>query len=169
VVHTAQEIGEQLLDLAQQNRDEAVVAIAHTALGTILCFAGEFVQSCSHLEQSLAFDLSPQEQLIQARRWSTVPSVQSLVWQAYAMQVLGYPAQSRSKSQRARSVSQQLAHLHSEIYALFQIARLHVLRGEAQIAQELLETLIPLATEHTSTLWRAAGKFLQGAIHVART
>jgi predicted ATPase len=162
VMQPARELGEQLLAQAQHNNDAAWLVVAHTALGTILYLMGEFAQAHIHLEQGLASSLPAPEQLVLARRWGTIPSVQCLTWDALTLLFLGYPDQALRKGREARILSQELAHPHSVVYTLSQLARLHVYRRETQAAQELVETLIPLATEQGYALWAAAGMFIQG-------
>ena len=168
VMQTARELGEQLLAQAQHDDDAAWLVVAHTALGTILHMIGEFAQARMHLEQGLASSLPPPKQLALARRWSTIPSVQCLVWQALTLWFLGYPDQALRKSREARTLCQELAHPHSVVYALSLLARLHLYRRETQAAQELAETLIPLATEQGYALWVATGAFIQGFTRAAQ-
>ena len=162
VMQTARELGEQLLSVAQMNHDAAGLMVAHTALGTTLCFMGAFVQARRHLEQGSESSLPLQEELALARRWSTVPRIQCLIWEAYALTVLGYPDQALRKARQVRLLSQDIAHPHSVVYTLYQIARLHLLRRERQAARELAEAVIPLAAEQSSALWLAAARFIQG-------
>jgi class 3 adenylate cyclase/tetratricopeptide (TPR) repeat protein len=168
VMQTARELGEQLLSLAQMNHDAAGLVVAHTALGTTLCFMGAFVQACRHLERGSEGSLPLQEELALARRWSTVPRIQCLIWEAYTLTVLGYPDQALRKARQVRLLSQDIAHPHSAVYTLYQIARLHLLRRERQAARELAEAVIPLAAEQSSALWLAAATFIQGFTHAVQ-
>ena len=49
----AQELGEQLLGLAQREQDPALLMVAYRALGSTLFHLGEFSAARAHLEQSL--------------------------------------------------------------------------------------------------------------------
>jgi class 3 adenylate cyclase/predicted ATPase len=158
---TAREVGEQLLTLAQQEHDAARLLAAHQALGTTLYFLGEFTASLTHLDQGLALT-DPAQEAALAVRYGLSPSVQCLSFSARDLWYLGYPDQGLSRSQEACRLAQELAHLHSLAYALYNTGRLHLLRGEVDAVQEQAEALVSLATEHKFVLWGAVGHFQRG-------
>src|SRR5262249_5921845 len=52
-VKTAQELGEQLLDLAHTIQEPALLVVAHDVLGDTLLWRGEFVRAREHLEHGI--------------------------------------------------------------------------------------------------------------------
>src|SRR5437879_13479584 len=53
-LHTAQELGEMLLRLAQRTQDPALSVTAHSALGWTLFYLGALRASRMHLEEAIA-------------------------------------------------------------------------------------------------------------------
>jgi predicted ATPase len=78
---TARELGEQLLYLAQNMQDPALLVEAHYALGETLFLLGEFVPARAHLEQSHAF-YNPQQHHSLAFLSGFDPGINSLSWAA---------------------------------------------------------------------------------------
>ena len=89
--------------------------------------------------------------------------VSSLSYAAWAMWFLGYPDQAARYSQEALALAQELDHPHTLVFALAVAGTtFHVLRSEAQAAQELTETWLRLATKEGFASWQAAGAIYQG-------
>src|SRR4029434_6409595 len=51
----AQEVGKQLLELAQGTHDRALFLLAHNVLGDNAIWLGEFAAARAHMEQGMAF------------------------------------------------------------------------------------------------------------------
>jgi predicted ATPase len=88
--------------------------------------------------------------------------VQCLVYTGLALWCLGAPAQGLQQSQAACTLARELEHPLSLATALYWAARLHLLRGEAQAAQDQDEACIALSTAHTMPQFLAAGRFTLG-------
>ena len=112
VLSTAQELGEQLMRLAQCVADPVPLREAYEALGIILFFLGEFVAARRHLEQGLALiDRTTQRARRSAR--SVAPGVWCLAVAANTLWCLGYPAQARRRCQEALVLAQEINHPYS--------------------------------------------------------
>jgi tetratricopeptide (TPR) repeat protein len=61
-VQRARELAEQILRLAQQSSDQALLLEAHIGLGAVLYYPGEFVTARTHLETSLTLYTSARRQ-----------------------------------------------------------------------------------------------------------
>ena len=127
--HTAQELGEQLLRLAQRVQDTALLLEAHNMLGAVLCFLGEFAMAREHSEQSLDLYDARQHRSL-AALYGFNPQIFCLGRLSQSLWLLGYPEQARQRNQEALSQAQSLAHLPSLGLALMSAAFLHQLRRE---------------------------------------
>ena len=99
---TAQELGEQLMRLAQRAADPVPLREAYEALGTTLFFLGDYVAARMHLEQGIAL-IDPAAQRGPVLRHGEVPGVRCLAYVANTLWCLGYPAQAVRRSQEALS------------------------------------------------------------------
>jgi predicted ATPase len=163
-VQTAHELGEQLLRLARRGHDPALLSTAHRAFGTTSYHRGEFLQARAHLEQSLAL-YDPQQHRALAVHQGTDPGVVGRSWAAGVLWFLGYPDQALHRGYEALTLARAQAHPFSLALALtLGVATIHQLRREARTAQESVEALMTLATEHGFPHWLAAGTPLRGWI-----
>ena len=157
----AREVAEQLLSLAQRHDDATRLLAAHVSLGHTMAFMGTFSTALPHLEQGITLS-DPEAQRTLALRYGQAPGVQCLVFAAFTLWCLGAPDQGLVRSQAACIMARELGHTLSLAAALFWTARLRLMRGEAQAAQEQAEALIALATEHALPVYVATGRFTLG-------
>jgi predicted ATPase len=160
-LQTAQELGEQLLTLAQQMRDAAMLIAAHRALGSTLFWLGAAADSYTLVAQGIAlYDL-------QQHRAPTFLFVEDAgvichSLDAWTLWYLGYPDQGLTRSQEAVTLAQLVAHPFSLDFALGCAAIVHQFRREVSAVQEYAESAISLATEQGFPHWRARGAVLRG-------
>jgi adenylate cyclase len=162
-LQTAHEIGEQLLRLARRGHDPALLSTAHRSFGTTSYYRGEFLQARTHLEQSLAL-YDPQQHRALAALQGADPGVVGHSWAAEVLWFLGYPDQALQRDYEALALARAHAHPFSLAFALTRVATIHQLRREARPAQESVEALMTLATEHGFPYWVAPGTALRGWI-----
>jgi predicted ATPase len=154
---TANEIGEQLLSLAQRIEDPLLVALAHWALGWPLLHLGELAAAQNHLEQMVGFyDLQQHRNL--SFLYGQDPGVSCLSWLAWALWLLGYPDQALKNSREALALAQELDHPFTLCFAQC-IAGVLVrqFRREGRAAQEQNLALMQLSHEEGFVLFRAEG------------
>ena len=163
VLSTAQELGEQLMRLAQRVADPVPLREAYEALGTTLFFLGDFVAARMHLEQGIA-RIDPVAQRDPVLRHGEVPGVRCLAYMANTLWCLGYPAQAVQRGQEALSLAQRLAHPYSLVLAQHWAATLHYHRRDLAAVQTLADALLSLAAtqgfpQHVAygTYWRGWG------------
>jgi predicted ATPase/class 3 adenylate cyclase len=147
-LQTARELGEQLLTLAQRQHDPERLAYAHWVLGNTLFYLGEFVLAHAHLEQALAISATPQDRSLTSPSGGAV-RVTALGTTVWVLWMLGYPDQGLTRSYEMLTYAQELQHAFSLARALFNVATLHKLRGEAVAAQERAEAALAIMTEQT--------------------
>ncbi len=143
----AQALGEQLLSLAQQVHDAALLLEAHHALWGTLLWSGEFAAARVHLEQGRAL-YDPQQHRAHALLYGGHdPGVCCLSHGAWSLWLLGYPDQALQSMREALTLAHALAHPPSLANALRFATTLHQFRREQQAADERTEALMALATE----------------------
>jgi predicted ATPase len=158
---TAHTLGEQLLTLAQQVQDAAMLVAAHRALGVTLFQLGAVASAQTHFAQGIAL-YAPQQHRAAAFRYGDDAGVVCHGFAALALWILGYPNQGLARSQEAVTLAQQSAHPFSLGMALSGAAAFHQVRREGHTAQEYAEASINVATAQGFPYWRARGALLRG-------
>jgi predicted ATPase/class 3 adenylate cyclase len=158
---TAQEVGEQLLSLAQRAQDPLLRQQAHHALAGALLHLGELSAAQAHLQQGLAL-YDPQQHHVQVLRLGMDLGVFFLAYMVRPLWLLGYPDQALQQSQKALTMAQELAHPFSQAYALLFAAFGHQFRREAQATHMRAEASYVLAGEQGFAFMVALGTVLRG-------
>jgi predicted ATPase len=166
-LRTARELGEQLLTLAQQVGDPALLLEAHYALGNTLNYLGEFAAAQTCFAQVIAL-YDPQQHRSHAFHYGQDPGVICRAYAGVTLWWLGYPDQALQRSHEARTLAQELAHPFSMAFAEYFAALLHQFRREWHLTHERAEAAIALGTEHGFVLWGALGTFMRGWALAAR-
>ena len=148
---TGLELAEQLLSLAQRQRDPALLVSGHFTKGQSLWWLGELSAARAHLEQAIALDALHQLRGRAGRHYAAM-----VLW------LLGYPEQARERSHEHLAFARERARPYDLTVALFWAAWLHLYRREGPLAQERAEACIPLATEYGFALWVALGTIMRG-------
>jgi class 3 adenylate cyclase/predicted ATPase len=159
-LQTAQELGEQLLNLAEQAQDLELLLQAHQALGGVLLNRGEVVTAHTHWEHVLSF-CNALPYRVPATSGSDLRVV-GLSHIAWCLWLLGYPAQARQKSHEALTQAQDLAHPFSLVLALNFAAWLAQLCRDVQSVQAHAETSIRVARELGVPDFLAAARIARG-------
>ena len=144
-LEAARELGEQCLALAQRQHDPERLAHAYSVLGRVLFFLGEFGPAHTHLEQALAVSAPPQDRSLTSLSDGVAGVTAGTT--AWVLWLLGYPDQALTRSHAMLTYAQEQQHAFSLARALFYIATLHKLRGEANAAQEWVEAALAIMTE----------------------
>lgn len=157
---TAQNLGEELLQLAQSMHSSAFSLEAYCELGMTLWHAGEFAAALAHLEQGMAY-YDPQKHHTHALSYWH-PAVSCLSYAARALWFLGYPDQALQRSHEALTLSRQLLQPYTLASALHFAATLHIWRREARLVQERADATITLSREHGFIRWVVGGMVRKG-------
>jgi class 3 adenylate cyclase/predicted ATPase len=158
---TAQELGEQLLTLAEQVQDAAMRVAAHRALGVTLFRLGVVATAYTHLTQGMALH-DPQQHRASAFRYGDDAGMVCHSYAARTLWYLGYPDQGLARSQESVTLAQQRAHPFSLDFALDCMAIVHQLRREARWTQERAEAAMSLAKDQGFPFWLAVGALMRG-------
>jgi class 3 adenylate cyclase/predicted ATPase len=158
---TAHALGEQLLTLAQQVQDSAMLLAAYRALGSTLFYLGAAASARAHFAQGMAL-YDPQQHRASALLYGDDAGVICCIMSAWTLWYLGYPDQGLARIDEALTLAQHRAHPFSLGFALTFAAVSHLCRREVQVAQEHAEAAISLATEQGFPHWRAMSSMLRG-------
>ena len=116
-LRTADELSQQLFDLAQRQHDPILVLEGHMDLGLIALYRGDLVTARAHLEHSLRLCDAPQPSPPLFMRRVVIAGVTTSPSMARALWVLGYADQAQQRSQEALALAQQVGHTPSLAYA----------------------------------------------------
>jgi TOMM system kinase/cyclase fusion protein len=158
---TAHALGEQLLTLAQQVQDSAMLVAAHRALGATLFWLGAQASAHTHLAQGLAL-YDPQQHRAHAFLYGEDSDVTCRSYAMCTSWFLGYPAQGWIQMDAALALAQQIAYPFDLSFVLGFAAMFHQFRREVRVAQERAEATIRLTKEQGFPFWMAHGSMLYG-------
>jgi predicted ATPase len=150
----ARELGEQLLSLAQNTQDSALLLEAHRVLMFTLFWLGELTTAQLHVEQGLAL-YDPQQHSTHAFHYGSDPGVGCLYYASFILQALGFPDQAMRKCHAAIELAQRLSHPLSLASAYSARALLHQFRRDQQLTLERAETTIAFCHDQGIPFWSA--------------
>ncbi len=162
---TARELAEQLLRLARDVQDTALLLEAHRTLGTTLFSLGELTLTREHLEQALTFyeaQSEPSTLPTDSLQDLQDPGTVCLSYVAWVLWLLGYPDQALKRSHEALTLARELAHPFSLAIVLGWTAIIHDLRREGRAAQAQAEAAIAACIEQEYALYIGIGTLTRG-------
>jgi class 3 adenylate cyclase/tetratricopeptide (TPR) repeat protein len=160
-MRTADELGKQILSLAQKIEDTGLISRAHMMLTETAFALGEFTRAQGHAEQGIAF-YNRWQHRSQALLYGNDAGVVCLSFAALILWYLGYPDRALKRIYEALTLARDLVHSFSLAGALISAALLHQLRREGQATQELAEAAMTVSTEQEFALYLAWGTSLRG-------
>ncbi len=161
-LHRARELGEELLSMARRAQDTLLLLEAHQTLGTTLYYQGELGLAREHMEQGLRLYDPQQYRSHAVLHGQEDPVVSCLCELARTLWHLGYPDQAIAKMRKALTLAHELAHTHTQAFALANAIVLHWFRREGRAIQERAQKMVALSAEYGFPLWLAHGKFHLG-------
>jgi predicted ATPase len=159
--HRAHALGAQLLTLAQQVQDPAMLLEAYRGLGATLQFLGAAAEAYTHLAQGIAL-YDPQQHSASLFLYGEDTGVVCRSHAALALWWLGYPDQGLAQTDEAVTLAQHVAHPFSLGYALGFAAGFSQFCRDVRATQERAAATIRLATQQGFPHWRAHGACLHG-------
>ena len=159
--HTARELGETLLRLAQQVHAPALSVIAHYALGPTWLWLGALPAARQHLEAGIA-RYTPDQRRAPVFRMGQAPGVACCVHAAQTLWLLGYPEQALARLREALALAHELSHPPSRAFARCLAALVLQWRRDVPAVYEHAEAAVALSTEQGFPLWAAWGTSLRG-------
>jgi class 3 adenylate cyclase/tetratricopeptide (TPR) repeat protein len=163
-LRTALELADELLAVAEDVKDAAMLLNANRARGTILLDLGELISANEHLEKALGiFDLRqtlPTE--LEIRRVSSFSYLHS------GLSALGYPDRAWALSREMLEVAQRSSSPNVLTNAFLSDALHHLARGDGTAAQQRAEEAMALAEDTGVASFSAMATILRGAALLAQ-
>jgi class 3 adenylate cyclase/tetratricopeptide (TPR) repeat protein len=164
-LHTARELGETLLRLAQRAHDPALAVLAHYALGVAWWWLGALPAARQYLEEGIA-RYTPDQRRAPVFRMGQDPGVGCRANAARTLWCLGYPDQALVRLHEALALAHELSHPYSLAFAWCVAAFVSQVRRDVPAVHEQAEACVALSTEHGFPQWAAMGRSLRGwALH----
>jgi predicted ATPase/class 3 adenylate cyclase len=160
-LHTARELGETLLHLAQRAHDPALAVIAHYALGVTWLYLGALPAARQHLDEGIAHYMPDQRRHL-VFRIGQDPGVVCRAYAAWTLWLLGYPEQALGHIHEALALAHAQAHPYGLASARAYAAMVSQVRRDVPAVHEHAEAAVTLATEQGFTQRAAAGTSLRG-------
>ncbi len=154
-------LGEQLLELGEQEDEPMVRVEGNYVMGVTSFWLGEFGASRDQLERAIT-DYVPATAHAHLALYSQDPRVICLSRLAYTLGYLGEPGRAETTAQEAVRLAEELGHPFSLAYALHFAAWLSLDFGDESRARERAERLAPLAEEQQLGFLQPMGAILRG-------
>ena len=158
---TTQALSEELLALAEQTHDSALLVQAHSIRGACFLHLGRLVEGREHCERSLAL-YDPVAHQAHADLYGFDPGVLSGSMLTTALWLLGYPDRALQQANKALRLAQDRAHLLTVGMTFMIVGMAHYLRGETAAALRQAEALLAVAHEHDIPAIVGGGNLLVG-------
>lgn len=160
---TAHELGQQLLRLTRRVEDPVLLLLVSQALGTTLCFLGEFAAAQDQFEQSIVL-YDPQRHRVLAFRYAEDPGVTCLTISAWVLWFRGYPDQAKVRAQESLTLARKLEQPFSLVLALFCCTFLshQCDRQDCSATRQWIDEAMVLAGEQGFPFWSAWGQIIHG-------
>jgi predicted ATPase/class 3 adenylate cyclase len=159
--HTARELGETLLRLAQGGHDPALAVLAHYTLGFTCFCLGALPAARLHLEEAIA-RYTPDQRRTPVFRMGGDPGVACRVHAAQTLGLLGYPEQALAYLHDALTLAHALSHPFSLAIAGCYAAIVSQHRHDVLAVYVHAEAAVALATAQGFPLWATVGTTMRG-------
>ncbi len=157
----AREHGEELLHLAEDIGDDALIVEAHRVVATVSFFMGGFLTARKHAEVGIdIYDSERHREL--AFLYGADPQIVCELYAALSKWMLGYPDGARSLMNEAIRKARELSLAHTEAFALVYQAMLYQFNRQPDLARKSAEAGLKVASEHRIQQWTAWGTICHG-------
>ena len=158
-LHTARELGDTLLRLAQCAHDPALAVVAHYALGLTSFWRGALPAARMHLEAGIA-RYTPDQRRAPAFRMGQDPGVACRIYAAATLWSLGYPEQALARVHEALALAHELSHPFSLAFARCFAAFVSQFCRDVPAVHAHAEATVALSTEQGFPQWAVQGTIL---------
>ncbi len=160
-VPKARKIAKDLMELAEQNRNSAMLVGGQHTLAQTNFYLGEFTEAMNHAEAGIAaYDRKEHK----FPNWpGGHPGTQCYIWAALAAWMLGFPDRARELCESALALaSEEASQPFNVALTRAQVTYVHAFCREAVIAQAQTEILIDLCLEERIPHWLEWGRTVHG-------
>lgn len=152
-LHTARDVVQQLITVAEGTGNPKQLFIARAAMGPTLIHLGEFEGAVAHLETGMAA-YDPTTQVGDRLAYGAfMPGA----WLAVAQWLLGRPDDALETNRIAREFASQQHNPFAEAYGESLTAWLHQYRGDAAMVKQHADAAIEISRVHDFAQWRGLG------------
>jgi predicted ATPase len=158
----AEELGGQLVGMADQTQNPNFLVAAHRAMGGPLVYQGHHKRALPHLKKVISIEPTP-ELRAEAYQYDVVdPWITSHSYMSWALWLLGYPEQALEQSQQAITRAEGLKHPFSVALALSFAQWLHQFCHDVDLTRETAERALAISTEQSFAFWIGWCRVLRG-------
>lgn len=155
-MHSSLDISYQLLQVAEELKDDALIMQAQCSLASVLTLLGRCSEALTHIENGEARYARNQNNS-NAVFAGFDNQVMFHCFAALAFLTLGDANRCSDKLSAGLALARHLGHPPTLVVAQHIAAQIHQLRGDAGLAQEFANQATELAEEYGLELWRAYG------------
>jgi predicted ATPase/class 3 adenylate cyclase len=160
------ELGQRILDLAEQEDDPNMRIDGHLIVGSTLAFTGDLQEGLGHLDLAIGlFESSPARAV--GSRMGNDPRVACLTTSAFSLWLAGRPDRAVERADAAIALARRLEHPYTSAFAQFHSGLLHWWRREPEVVLDRALRLVEIADEYDLRIWSAIGSCLLGAAQTA--
>jgi predicted ATPase len=152
----ALELGEELLRLAERRGGPELI-VGHWVVGIPLVYMGKLDAARQQFEQVLAL-YDPAQHRPLTWLYAHEPGMLGHIYLALTLWLLGYPAQAVTHIQQALTLSNEVAHAHSQVFAYSIASVLYQLMDDKQQIKELADATQVLSDKHGLIFWAASAR-----------
>jgi predicted ATPase/class 3 adenylate cyclase len=158
----ARRLLDQLFDIANAIKENALVLQAHHAAWTTLWAMGDLAEAREHIARGQAFYRREAHGKQALEYGSHDPSVCGCATEALIATAMGYPTHGARKIEEALRIARELDHFPTLIHALWHAGEVYQILREPRKVEEITNLALPLIAEHGSAVGLANATMLRG-------
>jgi class 3 adenylate cyclase/tetratricopeptide (TPR) repeat protein len=165
-LETSRQLEEQLVEIAEELKSPAMLAVAHGTLGTSLLWMGELVGAREYLQRARNEARSIGGTSLELRDYNQLAAGWSFL--AWSQAVLGFFDQAAKTARQAMAWAEHLARPFPLAVALLYVSELDQLSGNVDAAYDHSARAFSIATEYGFTPMASMAAVIQGWAHCWR-
>jgi predicted ATPase/class 3 adenylate cyclase len=159
-------VGRELLTIAEQQHDPALLADAHLVVGLNTAFGDDISHGMEHLDRARSSYEAATPGLVKFRVGPS-PGVVSNTASGLLLWQLGFPDRAGQRIARALAIAEELDHPYSRAYALYHAAMLDLWQEDPAQVGDRATKLLAISDAYDYPIWSALALVLRGTSRVA--
>ena len=155
------ELGDQLLEFAENAKDPVLLVEAHYALGVVHFPSGDFLNARKHLEWAVAL-YDEREHPAHVALYGQDAGAVCLSRLALTLWYLGYPEQALEKGREAIALAERVRHPFTRAYVQHWVTMLYKECGLVEETDRRASEFVGFSAEQGFAFWPALGRVIQG-------
>jgi len=154
-------LANQIVTIAQQHSDPALLVVANMAMGMTCYYFGGFVRARDYSDHGFSlYDSQQHRSLVFV--YGQDMGISCKMWAGCSLWLLGYPDEAMKRSQQALALTQEVAHPFSSVIALSLAAIVSQYRHDVPTTRDYGRKMVELSAEQGFSFFQAWGNMLQG-------